>query len=226
MVAEMHQTLLHELRVLNMAQAQAQAQSQAALLAEVQALRMAQERLASRPLQVTVPAQTPGEDTGEVKLLRGILRELVPLRQACEQAVHVIKGSASITDSAVPVSTHTQLLEEIQGLRQVCEMLATAIQTLSAQQKTLPASMLGAVQAFALSRPVSGDFATRPVSGDSRKKDVDGWSAADDNPVFIPSGLVDTTQAVSVESAQDSESGDVENSVARLRALKSGSSQR
>jgi hypothetical protein len=143
----------------------------------------------------------------------------------------------SVTDAKVNIeflNVQKELMREVRRMRQVCESLETAIQALIAQQRTLPGSMLGAVQALAASlreqeRVDAGpdlrgksemvawldDANFVPNKGNSKGVLVEEER---EHPMFIPSNLVDKEQSVSVDSS-DSSSDSVEDSVAQLRAM-------
>jgi hypothetical protein len=155
------------------------------------------------------PAAPAVMDPSFLEVQRALLAEVRLLRAAVEQR----PASAPVTVSRSKDETKAlrSLLEEIQGMRTVMEGLKGAISALAAHQRNLPATMLGAIQAFSAKMIHQAEVAESIASN---------WDLPDDEePVFVPSGLVDSSKSVSVAS-QESATGGLEDSAAQLRALK------
>ena len=150
-----------------------------------------------------------------------LLQEMRLLRTAFEQRPEPAPVKVTAPPPAAPAKVtvsrpeeETQLLrsllEEIRALHTVMEGLKGAISALAAHQRNLPATMLGAVQAMS---------AKMIYQSEAEGRIVNAGKLLDKDPVFIPSGLVDSSQSVAVAS-QESTEGGLESSAAQLRAMK------
>lgn len=161
------------------------------------------------PSMSPAPPPTPSPNPSPVTPMQmDILQELRSLRKAFQQWAQNSQPAPPPAPTAEsPV--RAEILEELRELKKVCRRIESNLADLVASQRTLPASILGAVQA--LSASVSQTISRTPASATPR-------SSEETDPVFIPSGIVDKSQSVSVNSAEGS--GGLDSAAAQLRALR------